>query len=223
MMRHEATRRRSRSLGAAFAVTVAGLLGCETSPPPAGSQTYAEVTQEGYCYAQKKVDVLMVVDDSVSMGVFRPLWVVNLSSFINVLEAEDVDANYRIAVTTSSVTGPGCADGNDGRLVFDSCVANLDSLTGGPDLDGKAVDLAPICSETCDAASLDAPRPWLAYVDGIPNVEIATSMAMTCAGQLPTLYSPGTVLSAAAQTIACRPRMTAESADHVGSNWCRPP
>lgn len=70
----------------------------------------------------KDVDILFVIDNSGSMAEEQRTLSENFGAFIGVLEAEDVNANYRIGVTTSDMGNPRCgptADGGD--LLLSSC------------------------------------------------------------------------------------------------------
>ncbi|MBV1861358.1 MAG: VWA domain-containing protein, partial [Nannocystaceae bacterium] len=49
---------------------------------------------------QRAADILFVIDNSGSMGEEQAILANNFGSFIEVLEADGVEANYRVGVTT---------------------------------------------------------------------------------------------------------------------------
>src|SRR5687768_10493892 len=54
---------------------------------------------------RRAVDILFVVDNSGSMGGEQGTLVQSFRSFVEVLEAQQVGANYRIGVTTTAADG----------------------------------------------------------------------------------------------------------------------
>ena len=56
----------------------------------------------------RDVDILFVIDNSGSMAEEQQRVAENFAAFINVLEAEDVGANYRIGITTTDAGNPRC-------------------------------------------------------------------------------------------------------------------
>ncbi len=139
----------------------------------------------------KDVDILFIIDNSGSMGEEQANLGANFPSFISVLEAEDVEANYRIGVTTSDNGNPWCPAGTTtpegGKLVLSSCTTRLGDFLFGNDVDVQ--DLA--CNDICDLGAGDltilptttdvddepAPRPWLENIEGKKNIPEATAMA----------------------------------------------
>ena len=85
--------------------------GAEPPPPSGGLQLTVN----------KDVDILFVIDNSGSMGEEQAILANNFASFIEVLEAEDVEANYRIGITTTDNGNPWCPPGvttpESGKLV----------------------------------------------------------------------------------------------------------
>jgi hypothetical protein len=69
---------------------------------------------------------LFVIDNSGSMAEEQALLSANFAAFIDVLEAPDVKANYRIGVTTTDAGNPRCPSAQykpeGGKLVLSSCV-----------------------------------------------------------------------------------------------------
>ncbi len=138
----------------------------------------------------KDVDILIVVDDSASMGGHQARLAANAPSFIAVLEAEDVKANYRIAITTTDMGNPACATSAErGALVASSCRSRIaDFVVDGEDVSQEACldncayqGIVPIPTTT---ALDDVPRsrPWIESIEGTANFDTAvtTVEAMSC-------------------------------------------
>jgi hypothetical protein len=135
----------------------------------------------------KDIDILFVIDNSGSMAEEQALLAANVGAFINVLEEDDVDANYRIGITTTDNGNPWCAAGTTtpegGNLVLSSCKTRLDDFLF---IDVDAQDLA--CNNICnlDEAALQIlptttdldpdpkPRPWLENIEGKKNIPETT-------------------------------------------------
>ncbi|HVI00147.1 MAG TPA: hypothetical protein VM869_15630 [Enhygromyxa sp.] len=153
----------------------------------------------------RRIDLILVIDDSPSMRPFTERWAVNLAAFADVLEAQDVAADVRVAVTTTSVPGPTCAGAraHGGEPMLDSCRAHLEDFVGADEhgeLGGSVEDLAAICEAHCsvdaipiipspgrDDHDLDAlaVRPWIEapgnpFGGNLDGIELAE--ALTCAG-----------------------------------------
>jgi hypothetical protein len=147
----------------------------------------------------KDVDILFVIDNSGSMGEEQALLANNVGAFIEVLEATDVDANYRIGITTTDNGNPWCPVGTTtpeaGQLVLSSCKDRLgDFLFNNGTIDVQ--DLA--CNDICTLSSADLqiiptttdfdsnpqPRPWLESIEGRKNIPAGTSTvdAFKCFG-----------------------------------------
>jgi hypothetical protein len=147
----------------------------------------------------KDVDILFVIDNSGSMGEEQAILANNFGSFIEVLEAEDVEANYRIGVTTSDNGNPWCPQGaytpEAGNLVLSSCKTRLNDFL----FNNGAIDVQDLaCNDICnlDAAALEIlptttdydstpkPRPWLENIEGKKNIPESTSTvdAFKCFG-----------------------------------------
>jgi len=54
---------------------------------------------------QRAVDILFVIDNSGSMGVEQGTLAANFPAFIDVLEAQQFGASYRIGITTTDAQG----------------------------------------------------------------------------------------------------------------------
>ncbi len=148
----------------------------------------------------RDVDILFVIDNSGSMAEEQALLSANFAAFINVLEAPDVRANYRIGITTTDVTTAGCkgTTPENGRLVLSSCQDRMDQ--------GEFVfnnqDFSFACDDFCSKSDADLeitptlidadrgdeskakPRRWLESYGGRTNVAGVDSMveAFQCYG-----------------------------------------
>ncbi len=146
----------------------------------------------------KDVDILFVIDNSGSMAEEQALLSANFAAFIDVLEADDVKANYRIGITTTDAGNPRCPGATykpeGGRLVLSSCVdrAAQGEFAFGDD------DFSFACDDFCSKADADVeikptatavdaetrPRNWLESIEGQTNVKGFDSMveAFQCYG-----------------------------------------
>ncbi len=146
----------------------------------------------------KDVDILFVIDNSGSMAEEQALLSANFAAFIDVLEAPDVKANYRIGVTTTDSGNPRCPSATyqpeAGKLVLSSCVDRV--ATG--EFQFNKDDFSYACEDFCEKADADVevlptaiaeeaearPRHWLESIEGRTNVEGFDSMveAFQCYG-----------------------------------------
>jgi hypothetical protein len=152
-----------------------------------------------------RIDMILVIDDSPSMRQFSERWALNLGAFADVIEAEDLVADVRVAITTTSVPGPTCtgARARGGEPMIDSCRAHLEDFVGADEhgeLGGTVEDLAASCTDRCsfdeiprtlspgrdehDLGSL-AVRPWIEpphnpFGGNLDGIEFAE--ALVCAG-----------------------------------------
>ena len=146
----------------------------------------------------KDVDILFVIDNSGSMAEEQALLSANFAAFIDVLEAPDVKANYRIGVTTTDSGNPRCPAATykpeGGKLVLSSCV---DRAAQG-EFTFNDADFSFACDDFCTKADADVkvrptaiaedeqekPRHWLESIEGQTNVEGFDSMveAFQCYG-----------------------------------------
>ncbi|WP_146158152.1 vWA domain-containing protein [Enhygromyxa salina] len=147
----------------------------------------------------KDVDILFVIDNSGSMGAEQANLAANFGAFIEVLEANDVEANYRIGITTTDNGNSWCPPGSTtpeaGNLVLSSCRERLgDFIFNNGEEDVSDLACNDIC--TLDAAALEIqptltqddanpkPRPWLERIEGFTNIPAGTSTfdAFRCFG-----------------------------------------
>ncbi|MFO7561740.1 MAG: VWA domain-containing protein [Enhygromyxa sp.] len=138
----------------------------------------------------KKVDVLLVIDNSGSMGEEQANLAANFGPFIEKLEAAGAD--YRIGITTTDLGGKGCASGGaGGELVLSSCLDRPETFVFQQDDQFETA-----CAAHCqyDDATLAvrptvigadgeaAPRPWIESYSGVGNLPsgIDTLEAFQC-------------------------------------------
>lgn len=173
--------------------------GCEPTIliKPHQMDGFAEA-RTSHCEAsRRKVDVLIVLDDSPSMAEESVTVAQNLPAFVDLLENEGVDADYRIAVTTTGVEHSGC-DGtiaDDGALLASSCRGRHDDFVVGDSIEGEAADVsAEACTDVCGRDELpflptkidtdgDARvRPWLERILWKSNLAdgVTTREALAC-------------------------------------------
>lgn len=147
----------------------------------------------------KNVDILFVIDNSGSMGDEQANLASNFEPFIEALEEKNVEANYRIAVTTTDNGNPLCGGATTpegGAFVLSSCQNRLEHFVwnGSPAVDARDVACLDICAYENDeleitptASGADAtlkPRPWLENIEGQTNLPsgITTTEAFQCFG-----------------------------------------
>ena len=103
----------------------------------------------------RDLDILFVVDNSGSMAEEQALLSANFAAFIDVLEAPDVKANYRIGVTTTDSGSPRCPAATykpeGGKLVLSSCV---DRAAQG-EFTFNDADFSYACDDFCTKADAD--------------------------------------------------------------------
>jgi hypothetical protein len=139
----------------------------------------------------KQVDFLFVIDDSRSTGLIQANLAANFPAFIALLEAEDVTADYRIAITTTDLGAPGCdSTPESGAFVASSCIERIADFIGD---DGEDVSQSA-CLDVCDHASIDirssetevddtsVRRPWIERIGGEANLngDVTPVEALQC-------------------------------------------
>ncbi len=156
---------------------------CVDHPLVGNSMDHATEVVASSCIPDPpKVDVLLIIDDSPSMGQESETLAANLRSFMHVYEQSLRILDYRIAVTTTSVSVPHCTGtASDGRLVDTPCQNRLDDFVAAPSHESDALDLQSVCLDTCRLTKLPLqntfvageklprPRPWLQRERGRHN------------------------------------------------------
>jgi hypothetical protein len=185
------------SLLVGFAAGLPTLLACLDHPlKDVKYEAESEIQNAIQLTVNKDVDVLFVIDNSGSMGEEQGLLAANFPAFIDVLEAEDVKANYRIGVTTTDNGNPWCGSTSPeaGKLVLSSCRSRTGQFVfnGNPPADATEAACTSVCStdviETVPTTTeFDAemkPRPWLENIEGRTNLanDVDTTEAFQCFG-----------------------------------------
>ncbi|MCH9685907.1 MAG: VWA domain-containing protein [Deltaproteobacteria bacterium] len=152
------------SSGALEMSTSTGELNCEDSP----QVCVAELT------LRRAVDILFVVDNSGSMGGEQGALARSFGTFVNVLEAQQVGANYRIGVTTTE---------GDGGIRATSCRSRLDDFES-MGLFGDYDERQRGCLDHCFIDSIGLAQPWVEKSNGQTNLPNGISMAqaLQCIG-----------------------------------------
>jgi hypothetical protein len=174
--------------------------GCINHPlKPVELEKGSEVEDQLQLTVNKDVDILFVIDNSGSMGEEQAILAQNFGAFIQVLEQEEVEANYRIGVTTTDNGNPWCPVGattpEAGKLVLSSCKTRLnDFLFNNGAVDVQDLACNDICTltdaeltitpTTTDFDSNEVARPWLENIEGKKNIPASTSTvdAFRCFG-----------------------------------------
>jgi hypothetical protein len=177
-----------------------GSLGEQCGAEDTGGESDTEGGDDGGLPIQvnKDVDILFVIDNSGSMGEEQAILAANIGSFINVLEADDVEADYRIGITTSDMGNPWCpaemTTPERGNLVMSSCKTRLGDFVFSGDVDVQDLACNDICTldeseltilpTTTDVDPDPQPRPWLERIAGKKNIPSTTNTpdAFACFG-----------------------------------------
>ncbi|MCX4239276.1 vWA domain-containing protein [Paraliomyxa miuraensis] len=131
---------------------------------------------------RRAVDILFVVDNSGSMGGDQATLVQSFASFVEVLEGQQVGANYRIGVTTTA---------GDGVLKATSCLSRLnDFIFHG--VFGDVDERQRGCLDHCAIEDIPLPNPWVEKSDGQTNLPpgVGMAQALQCVGP-PGINGPG--------------------------------
>jgi hypothetical protein len=188
------------ALRPALSCLCVGLAACSPVEPGAGDlDQYSEGFTQILVTRQRSVDILIVLDNSSSMAAEQAVLANNLGAFIEVLEDQTVDSDYRIAITTTDAGHPACMSSTPerGAFVLTPCTSRLDEFVadgeGGPS-DVRAVACTDICGldaadlailpTTTDEDPTPAPRPWLERIAGRSNLPEGVEMmdALRCFG-----------------------------------------
>jgi hypothetical protein len=146
----------------------------------------------------KDVDILFVIDNSGSMAEEQATLAANFESFIEVLEQPEVEASYRIGVTTTDNGNPWCEGTGPeaGALRMTSCRSRPTEFVadgaGGHDATQEACyDICPeawsdieLLPSTVDGQDEARSRPWLESIGGHTNLPegLSTVQAFQCMG-----------------------------------------
>ncbi len=173
---------------------LAQLAGCGEDPQGPVELIHEQVltVQIAASPANRSVDLLFVIDDSISMAEEQADLAASFGAFIEVLEAISPNSDYRVAVTTTDGGNPRCPSdtAEHGALVLSPCTHRLADFVvdqGLGEVDVRDVACTDVCSLT-DAEleivptttahdSLAKPRPWLERIGGETNLPPGVSMA----------------------------------------------
>ncbi len=126
----------------------------------------------------RDVDILFVIDDSRSMALEQATLARNFGPLLERLEQPGVDANYRVAITTTDNGHIHC-DGKDaGNFKQRSCLSRPTDFEVGPQEDYFDVACADVCAhediEILPTAIFEdptpTPRPWIESINGVTNI-----------------------------------------------------
>lgn len=123
---------------------------------------------------RRAVDILFVVDNSGSMGGEQGTLAENFGAFIDVLEGQQVGANYRIGITTTA---------GNGNLRATSCRSRLDEFLFSWQF-GDIDEQQRGCLDNCDLDAIAIAEPWVEKSSGTTNLPPGVSMAqaLQCIG-----------------------------------------
>jgi len=137
------------------------------------------------------VSILLVVDNSGSMGWHQQLLALDADNLVAPLDAAGIP--WRIGITTTDNGNPWCQAGTTtpegGKLVFSSCRSRLDDF-----LFADVADARGACDQQCDTADITplasatafdsnpSPRPWIESVNGETNLPgtLSVTEALHC-------------------------------------------
>jgi hypothetical protein len=141
------------------------------------------------------VDILFIIDNSGTMAEEQAALATSIPALLDALEAPDVDASYRIGVTTTDDGNPWCGSTGpeNGNLQMSSCRSRQGDFIFAGDPPTDATSIA--CTDLCNIDDLDieptttdidpAPRvrPWVERIDGVTNLSVVDGYSMAEAFQ----------------------------------------
>ena len=177
--------------GLALATCGLALAACGRGPAFERPDVVEDPCADNACFSastlQRAVDILFVIDNSGSMGVEQGTLAANFPGFIDVLEAQQFGASYRIGLTTTDAGGALRVSSCRERLfefVFnDSAGTVIDEQQSGCLASCTHEQVMTIATSVAtDAESI--PRPWIENDGGSTNLAggISIADAMRCAG-----------------------------------------
>jgi hypothetical protein len=177
-------------------VALAGAAGCNDHPIKAVELEREQGGERQFAVSlDRDVDVLFVIDNSRSMAVEQATLARNFASFLAPLEEPGVDANYRVAITTTDngSLSKWCSSPDGGNFRLTSCRSRpeefvdensgIDELQAGC-LDVCAHDEIEILPTTTREDPQAKPRPWIERNAGRTNLPegISPAEAFSCFG-----------------------------------------
>ena len=162
----------------------------DTSEPPGQSAMWTTNNSD--------VDILIVVDNSASMGAKQAVLAESMASIIDVLERDEVNASWRLAVTTTDNGNPWCqgTTPEGGKFVASSCRSRLNDFSSAAlMIDATQEACLNVCGDAFADISLQptpvagqagvASRPWVERIDGVSNLPANVSAEDALACMLP--------------------------------------
>ena len=175
---------------------VTSLIACAEEPTAGGELVHLIEGHTRHTIPDaRKIDILFVIDNSVSMAEEQAALAANVEAFADVLGWDERPLDLRVAFTTTDNGNPLCPESatspERGALVLSPCTSRLDDfVVDGP---GESADVRELaCSDLCTldadalavlptpigAGSADAkPRPWLERSGDRLNLPEGTSLA----------------------------------------------
>ncbi len=123
---------------------------------------------------RRAVDILFVVDNSGSMGGEQGTLAENFGAFVNILEDQQVGANYRIGITTTA---------GNGNLRATSCRSRINEFIFNWSM-GTFDERQRGCWDNCALETIAIPDPWVEKSSGQTNLPpgIGMAEALQCIG-----------------------------------------
>lgn len=157
-----------------------------TTNDPTTSTGVWSCADEGLCpidlRLRRAVDILFVVDNSGSMGGEQSTLAESFGAFVDVLEAQQVGANYRIGVTTTAA---------DSSLGYRTCRDRLSDFIFEWE-HGTHDERQRGCLDHCVYEDLVLDQPWVEKSEGVTNLPAGVDLAaaLQCIGP-PGINGPG--------------------------------
>jgi len=135
---------------------------------------------------ERQVDVLLVIDNSGSMGEEQAKLASSIDALAGMLDAATPPVDYRIGVTTTDNGNPWCGTTGPeaGRLRATSCRSRPTEFTfnGATVIEAFDEACAAICPEDMEALTIDDGKPWVDVQRslGIDNVGGAVGDNLRC-------------------------------------------
>jgi hypothetical protein len=130
------------------------------------------------------LDILLVVDNSGSMGEEQAVFAYSLGQLVEVLERRNVQASYRIAVTTTDNGNPWCngTSPEAGKFVATSCRSRTEDFVFAG---SEVIDVTQeACLDVCPEAGANIPlaQPWVERINGVSNLPagLGAADALAC-------------------------------------------
>jgi len=165
-------------------------LGEPHDPASLCEDSFRESIEQLQLSVNRDVDILFVIDNSGSMAEEQARLAASAGPLFERLDA--LDANYRIAFTTTDNGNPWCPPGQTtpegGSLVLSSCTERLgDFIFDGGMIDAQDLACNDLCTLDSGALSISPtttdvdpqaqPRPWFERREGLSNLPAGTDPA----------------------------------------------